>query len=446
MCGIVAVVTKHRNGFAYKQQNIFETLLQIDTLRGPDSTGVFCVTNKGNVGIAKQIGTGYEFIQTQEWKGFRTQMFQNGWAMVGHNRKATRGSITDENAHPFWVEDKLVLVHNGSFNGSHKGLADTDVDSEAIARVLAQHGKDDVTGALKKVDAAYALVWFDIQNKELNIIRNSERPLAWAETADAWYFSSELGILEFALNRHDEKILASNEFPEYCHQKWILNDDHSLSMTEGVKLDCKPPTKSYTQVWRGYQQQQPHHSSFRGAFDCAYDACNDVPSDFVSQVNKGIEEAIANAEEVKANSEPESVFIVSRENKKINIPVFPWMKRHTIKEFQTLRDKYPDDKKLTVIVDDYADDGKDEVIVFGKTLDDNNIPVSFKLNSTIIDQLTAPEALNDNNPVFEISVKSFHWTKLPGQADVAGDKAEGISVINGANPVLRFDGRGHGLA
>ena len=220
MCGLVAAIAKTRNGLSYRTLDAFETLLRIDSLRGEDSTGVFVVNNYGNVGIGKDVGDGFSYLKDNDWKELRGHAFNNGWAVVGHNRKATRGSVTAENAHPFWVEDKIVLVHNGSHVGPHKHLADVEVDSHAIAHVLAEAGPDGIEDGLKRVDAAYALIWYDIHNKRLNIIRNAERPLAWVETPDAFLIASESDMLRFATGI----ALASQVLPVTITEFYLLQN------------------------------------------------------------------------------------------------------------------------------------------------------------------------------------------------------------------------------
>ena len=123
---------------------------------------------------------------------------------MGHNRAATRGTIIDENAHPFWVDDKIVLVHNGSYKGCHKSLKDTQVDSEAIAHTIAE--QKTLEAALKKINAAYVLVWYNTEEHTLNFVRNSERPLWFIESqAGALLWASEKETLYYTMSRNDVK-------------------------------------------------------------------------------------------------------------------------------------------------------------------------------------------------------------------------------------------------
>ena len=51
MCGIVGAVAKWNAGFSLSGQKAFEDLLYMDTLRGPDSTGVFLVDKDGDTTV-----------------------------------------------------------------------------------------------------------------------------------------------------------------------------------------------------------------------------------------------------------------------------------------------------------------------------------------------------------------------------------------------------------
>ena len=425
MCGIVGAITKHTNGFTYPDLKIFETLLFLDTLRGEDSTGVFAVNNLGNVGIAKEATTAESFLKTEAWQKYKTHLFQNGWCVVGHNRKATRGKVSDENAHPFWVEDKLVLVHNGSYFGSHDHLKKVEVDSHAIAHTLAEHGDLDVEGALKKINAAYALIWYDIDNKKLNVIRNDQRPLHWVETPSCWFFASEMGMLDFALSR--ELVTPLNEiysFGEHELNSWELQEDKSCNVTS-QKLDCK-----YDHASRGFP---------KSSYQSSYMAPVSVPPTSITNASspgftKLVEYTPKSAERTETSHRPSA-------------PILPGMKRTKLKDAKTLFTEYSSGKKISVTIDDYlmGDKTSSEFVVVGNTLDQNKLPVAFKVNSTVMESLTDPDTLRVENAVFDVTIDFPSWRRQDAANHRDSDEADGVMVVMCSQPVLRFDGRGHGL-
>jgi len=212
-------------------------MLFLDTMRGYDSTGVFGVDTAGNVGICKEASHGLDFILTKTFESFKRSLIQDGVFAVGHNRSATRGSITDKNAHPFWVDDKIVLVQNGTYKGDHTKLKATEVDTEAVAHVISE--TPSIEDALKKINASYALVWYNVDTKTLHMIRNSERPLYLLSSKNgALYWASESAFIYMALNRNNVQYDTKAEsLPEYTlvsltmdGKKWKRSD---------TKLNCE---------------------------------------------------------------------------------------------------------------------------------------------------------------------------------------------------------------
>jgi hypothetical protein len=205
MCGIVGMLSPWKNGFQTDEMDTFKDMLFIDTLRGWDSTGVFSVTNNKNVHIVKGAMHGADFIRSSDFSSWKQSTFLNGLFMVGHNRAATKGSVSDENAHPFWIDDKIVLVQNGTYYGDHSHLKDTEVDTEAVAHVIAEH--DDIAEALQKINAAYVLVWYNVDTGCLHIIRNDQRPLYLAYTStNGIIFASEESTIMYAAYRNKLKL------------------------------------------------------------------------------------------------------------------------------------------------------------------------------------------------------------------------------------------------
>lgn len=238
MCGIVGVITAFSNGFSTTETDLLTNMIFLDTLRGVDSTGVVGVNKLGNVVVHKEASMGPKFINTAEYQSFKQEMLRNGVFAFGHNRAATRGTVNDENAHPFIVEDKIILMQNGTYRGDHKHLKDVEVDSHAIAHVL--YDEPDIEKALQKINAAYTLVWYDVRTSTLNLIRNSERPLYVAVTKSGGIlFASEPEFILFAASRAGAPLKSK---PWSVHEDTLIQykfSDNGQVESSETKIDNK---------------------------------------------------------------------------------------------------------------------------------------------------------------------------------------------------------------
>jgi hypothetical protein len=207
MCGIVGVVHKAHNGFDKKNEAVFYEMLYCDALRGDDSTGVILVENTSGFGIMKEGYSSAYVVDAVATSDQGKAMFSRGKAMIGHNRKKTIGEATDENAHPFVVNDEFAMVHNGTLT-NHKALADTAVDSEALAIHLEpvlnceDWNLENFEAAIGKVYGAYAIAAYSQKNHSVYLLRNDQRPLSYVETPDGFYWASEMGLLYWILGRN----------------------------------------------------------------------------------------------------------------------------------------------------------------------------------------------------------------------------------------------------
>lgn len=198
MCGIVGFVTKSKRSLFQCHLSLFEEMLICDSVRGNDSTGAFTVLSNNQVKALKVATNPHYLLETDQWKRFKETAVKSGHILVGHNRKATFGQITRENAHPF-IEGNIVLVHNGTVM-DHKKMADVDVDSHAICHQISSEG---YIKTLRDLKGSFALVWYDVTTKKLYLARNKERPLCFVETNDYVAFASEGLMLGWLLRRNN---------------------------------------------------------------------------------------------------------------------------------------------------------------------------------------------------------------------------------------------------
>lgn len=239
MCGIVGCAGK----ISVKHERAFKTMLILDTLRGVDSTGAVIVHRDGSHDTPKAIGHAFNLLESRV---FDKAMVGFHSVLIGHNRYATQGKVSVRNAHPFEFDD-VVGVHNGTLknkyylNEGHK----FDVDSEALYHHIDKLGVED---AIKGLDGAWALVWYNKMEGTLNFLRNKERPL-WMTVTDEGqlFWASEPWMIEVALEREDIKFVGPEMLPVDQWHKLNIFADASLGKPHVVPLASRfQPT-----VWQG---------------------------------------------------------------------------------------------------------------------------------------------------------------------------------------------------
>jgi len=196
MCGLVGAA----GALGIKEEKMVKVLLQLDTIRGPHSTGIFGLKTKGEELTLKKTGTPFELALYRTWSSFWGNSFN---VLMGHNRYATCGEITEATAHPF-TYGTITGVHNGTLSGGWKNKLDSghtfDVDSEALYYHMSRNGVDET---VNKLEGAFALVWYDNEDGTLNMTRNKERTLFFCRSPDlkTIFWASEDWMLVQAAER-----------------------------------------------------------------------------------------------------------------------------------------------------------------------------------------------------------------------------------------------------
>ena len=234
MCGLVGLVGK----IDTVGKSVFRCLLELDTMRGPHSTGVLFVDDRGRTDLLKKVGTPWDLYSH---KATEEAFKSPANLLMGHNRWATQGKINNANAHPFDMGN-IIGAHNGTLT-SRYNLQDHlkfDVDSENLYHHMEENG---VADTIPKLNGAFALTWWDKTDETLNIIRNDKRPLHYALTTDkkTLLWASEPWMLIVATSKHKMEIGEVEEFEQevlhtfsielgFAHSAKELNKPHLRKM------------------------------------------------------------------------------------------------------------------------------------------------------------------------------------------------------------------------
>lgn len=223
--------------------------------RGRHSTGVAIyqspIKTKDYGGyIVKDTLAGGEFFKDHKIKNLILE--KKDTIVMTHNRWATTGAITRENAHPF-VEGKYLFTHNGIIsNFSELQKADHtkyEVDSQIIGHLLNKYeSKHRIFG--KKLQGSYVVPFIDTTKPfELNIMVH-KNPVSVAINADGtqlFYASVSDYLLDsLLLNDRDEDFtvmkLDDNTLYQFVYANGAITSISNKVRVKEKKYTYSPPT------------------------------------------------------------------------------------------------------------------------------------------------------------------------------------------------------------
>lgn len=226
MCGIVGYITTGDKEFENTRRGFLKYALMLDTLRGRDSTGVISVNKKFTVKSFKGTVTGYRMATDKKFD----EQVPNGWCAIGHNRSATIGEVTLDNAHPFTF-GQVTLVHNGTLARDGDSLPSYDktleVDSMQIALSLSAVVPKKAHEVLAQINGDFCIVWTDRRDRSINMARNRGRPMHLGLNFDRTMlvFMSDgdhLSVLTKGLNGTNASINNIYSLDTHHQLKWKL--------------------------------------------------------------------------------------------------------------------------------------------------------------------------------------------------------------------------------
>lgn len=253
MCGIWG--TYHPTSFDSMQKDVLYQMFRVGLVRGMHGTGIARVGHDDEVEFMKAAYDPNGLMWTEGYDKFMPRVMDKSRFVFGHHRHATKGEINAKNAHPF-QHGHITMVHNGTLT-SGIDMTKFDVDSDGLCALIAEKG---VHEAFAEVEGAYACVWWDANEKTLNIVKNGQRTLYIAKANQNYFWASEKKMLEWLLMRNyttlaESSIVWTYPEPDTVYQ---FHNGGLVKLKETIQKKYKPAGKVYYPAthWKSKYEQE----------------------------------------------------------------------------------------------------------------------------------------------------------------------------------------------
>lgn len=200
MCGLYGAIS---TTLSQSELDVVYNLAIISTLRGIDSTGLSLSYKEKHDAPIKHswIKNSINAIEFYADKEVRQLIKDTKPLMVmGHNRSATVGGVTTNNAHPFETDTRIGM-HNGTLYHPFKIHGGSRTDSEEMFMFMEEKGLKETL--LEMQHGAYALSSINKTDDTIEFVRNDKRTLffMWGFSGQTLYWASERRFLVMAADR-----------------------------------------------------------------------------------------------------------------------------------------------------------------------------------------------------------------------------------------------------